>query len=95
MTLRYRRPRPAWGDSATGADDGPGVFVAEGHAPVAESPHAGRGLRYLSVVALPDGGYRLYYEATRADNAHELRTELIAAPQVDEAAESAEDLVGV
>jgi hypothetical protein len=56
---------------------GPGAFVAEGREPVAESPHAGRGLRYLSVVALPDGGHRLYYEATRADGAHELRTELL------------------
>jgi hypothetical protein len=59
------------------AADVAGAFTAQGHEPVAESPHAGRGLRYLSVVDLPDGGYRLYYEVTRADRAHELRTELL------------------
>jgi hypothetical protein len=57
-----------------------GVFVAQGNAPVAESPHPGHGLRYLAVVALPDGGHRLYYEGTRADGAHELRTELLRPP---------------
>jgi hypothetical protein len=60
--------------------DESGVFTAQGHEPVAESPHAGHGLRYLTALSLPDGGYRLYYEATRADGAHELRTEALRPP---------------
>jgi hypothetical protein len=53
----------------------PGALTALGTEPAAQSPHAGHGLRYLSIVELPDGRERLYYELTRADGAHELRTE--------------------
>jgi hypothetical protein len=52
-----------------------GPFTADDGAPL-RSPYAPWGLRYVSVVPLPEGGYRLFYEGTRADGAHELRTEL-------------------
>jgi hypothetical protein len=51
-----------------------GELTAETGAPVG-SPHPPYGLRYLSLLTLPGGGRRVYYEATRADGAHELRTE--------------------
>jgi hypothetical protein len=64
--------------SAAG-DRGPdglfGPLTADTAAPV-RSPYAGGGVRYLSVVPLPGGGTRIYYEVTRPDGAHELRTEL-------------------
>ncbi len=54
----------------------PGMLMAVGSAPAAESPAGGRGLRYVATLSLGDGRTRLYYELTRADGAHELRTEL-------------------
>ncbi|HEY0700506.1 MAG TPA: hypothetical protein VGD43_22210, partial [Micromonospora sp.] len=53
-----------------------GPLAADETAPVG-SPHPPGGLRYLSVLPLRDGGHRLYSEATRADGAHELRTETV------------------
>jgi hypothetical protein len=57
-----------------------GRFVADSDVPAAESRYAGRGLRYLAMVDLPGGVRRLYWEATRADGAHELRTDIVAEP---------------
>jgi len=56
---------------AVGAD--PLALSALGPAPWAESPHGG--LRYLETLITSDGTRRLYYEWTRPDGAHELRTE--------------------
>jgi hypothetical protein len=57
------------------ADDG--RFVAAPDGPLLQSPHPPGGLRYADVVALSDGTARWFYEATRADGAHELRTVLL------------------
>jgi hypothetical protein len=54
-----------------------GRFTAVGDQPLLQSPHPPFGLRYCDVVALPGGGARWFYEATRADGAHELRTVLL------------------
>ena len=52
-------------------------FRAEPGGPLLRSPYGSGGLRYADGVCLPDGTTRWYYEATRADGAHELRTVLL------------------
>jgi hypothetical protein len=54
-----------------------GRFSADAGGPLLESPHPPGGLRYADAVPLPDGTVRWFYEATRADGAHELRTVLL------------------
>jgi hypothetical protein len=50
----------------------PGGLQAVGEGPAAA-------VRYLDVVPLAGGGFRLYYEAPLADGSHELRAEPVAA----------------
>jgi hypothetical protein len=42
--------------------------------PALRSPHSDGALRYVAAVPLPDGGTRFYFEAARADGAHDLMT---------------------
>ena len=54
-----------------------GLAKREGEAIVQFGDEPVSDARYLDVVPLPEGGYRIYYEARLPDNSHELRTERI------------------
>jgi hypothetical protein len=57
--------------------DGSPRFRADDDGPLLQSPHAPHGLRYADAVSLPDGTTRWFYEVTRADGGHDLRTVLL------------------
>jgi hypothetical protein len=63
-------------EERTGIATGTGPAALTAHGPIAQSPHDGGGLRYLCILSLADSRERYYYEMTRADGSHELRTEL-------------------
>ena len=63
-------------EERTGIAAGAGPAALTAHGPIAQSPYDGGGLRYLCILGLGDFRERYYYELTRADGAHELRTEL-------------------
>ena len=57
--------------------DGSPRFRADGDGPLLQSPHPPHGLRYADAVPLPDGTTRWFYEVTREDGGHDLRTVLL------------------
>jgi hypothetical protein len=59
------------------AGDAAAPLTALGDRPLAGSPVGTGALRYLCVVPLPGGGYQLFYEASRADGAHDLVTQRV------------------
>ena len=54
-------------------------LTADSAGPLLASPHPPGGLRYVDGVPVGDGTVRWFFEVTRADGAHELRTVLLAA----------------
>jgi hypothetical protein len=63
-------------EERTGLAEGPEPGTLTAHGPIVGSPFGPGGLRYLCILGLGDSRERYYYEMTRADGAHELRTEL-------------------
>ncbi len=63
-------------EERTGAAAGESPAQLAAHGPIAQSPYRGGGLRYLCILDLGGSSERYYYEMTRPDGAHELRTEL-------------------
>ncbi len=55
------------------------AFAALGDVEPSGSPYGRHTLRYVSVVALPDGGLRAYFEAAAEDGGNDLRTQLLDA----------------
>jgi hypothetical protein len=74
-------------NSAENAEEQTGLAIGSpqhlrpcGDGPIPGSPLGTGSLRYISLVAV-EGGYRLYFETSRRDGAHDLRTEYVPFPR--------------
>jgi hypothetical protein len=70
---------------AVGAD--PAHFEPVPMEPIGGHLRAATGLRYSSFLADPGGGLRVYFETSRPDGAHDLRTEYVPRPFSDSQSE--------
>lgn len=70
---------------AVGAD--PTHFAPVPMPPIGGHLRAATGLRYASFLADPGGGLRVYYETSRPDGAHDLRTVYVPRPFSDSQSE--------
>jgi len=77
LTVLYdgrARAEDNWHEVTGLAREVDGRLVGDPAGPVARSPYSDGALRYVAAVPLPDGRTRFYFEAARADGAHDLMT---------------------